>query len=591
MNVIRFIKEILNKYPKLLILNTVIVVLIGFFGLGSLFAVGPLIDLFLHPDMKGLSDITLKGCKLLSNFNIPATFSSWVIIFLVLTIVSGFLQLIGRYIVQLIKFEILKDMIKGTFEDFFNARWLFFSTSKEGTLLNTFRREMPIVGDAFGAISTFFSEAIRIALLLFAPFYISWQVASVSVTAAFVFIIPFIMAGKINYIWGKADTSANNKLTSIINENFILSKLIIGFANQKKAIESFLNAFHVQRKYAIRVHMLNASIPILYRPFIVIMVVIALYSARKFAVPLSDFTVLILSLMQIALSIANIASQKNVLDNFYPSYEQMKELRKKSAEMKQVSGDRIFTCLKEGITVKDLSFAYPNNPPVLQDINIIIPKGKTAAFVGKSGYGKSTIIDIILGFHEPGKGCVEYDNINLKDYDISSIRKRIGYVPQNTVLFNTSIRENLLWAYPEAAEEELLRVCKLCHVDEFIKNMPDGIETIVGDRGTRLSGGQMQRISLARALLRKPDILILDEATSALDSHSEAMIQDAINNLSKNFTMILVAHRLSTVQNADKIYVLERGRIVESGTHDELMALKGQYRAYYDIQSKAIADI
>jgi ABC-type multidrug transport system fused ATPase/permease subunit len=192
-----------------------------------------------------------------------------------------------------------------------------------------------------------------------------------------------------------------------------------------------------------------------------------------------------------------------------------------------------------------------------------------------------------MGFHEATEGQILIDGVPLKDIDIVSFRKRIGYVPQSSALFNMSIRDNLLWAQADATDEEIKYVCRIAHVDEFVDNMPEGYNTLVGDRGVRLSGGQVQRIALARALLRKPELLILDEATSSLDSASESLIQDALDVIAKEYTIVIVAHRLSTIQNADKIYVLEEGKICESGNHDELMQLNGQYKRYYDVQSKS----
>ena len=213
-----------------------------------------------------------------------------------------------------------------------------------------------------------------------------------------------------------------------------------------------------------------------------------------------------------------------------------------------------------------------------------IAKGKMVAFVGESGAGKSTLIDVIMGFNEPEKGSITCDGTPLHDFDIGSYRARIGYVPQDSALFNGTIRENLLWAKPDASEADLRRACRQAHAEEFITSLPQGYETVTGDRGVRLSGGQIQRIALARAILRKPDLLILDEATSSLDTRSERLIQEAIETIAKDTTIVVIAHRLSTIVNADYVYVLKGGKVVEEGTYQELVRLDGQFNRMARLQ-------
>ena len=192
------------------------------------------------------------------------------------------------------------------------------------------------------------------------------------------------------------------------------------------------------------------------------------------------------------------------------------------------------------------------------------------AFVGESGAGKSTLIDMLMGFHEPSTGKIIIDNIPIENFDIYSLRQKIGYVPQEGLLFNTSIRDNLLWSNNEASEADIINACKLARAHEFIQTCANGYDTIVGDRGVRLSGGEIQRIALARAILRKPELLILDEATSSLDSNSEQLIQQSIETIAKYTTIVVIAHRLSTIKNADYVYVLSNGTIEEEGDYKEL---------------------
>ena len=221
---------------------------------------------------------------------------------------------------------------------------------------------------------------------------------------------------------------------------------------------------------------------------------------------------------------------------------------------------------------------------MLTDIDLSIPRGTMVALVGDSGAGKSTLIDLIMGFHEPTQGRILIDGTPLQALDILSYRHRIGYVPQDAVLFNTTIRENLRWAKPDATHDEIRQACRQAHAEEFIERFPEGYDTVVGDRGVRLSGGQCQRMALARALLRQPELLILDEATSSLDSQSERLIQQAIEAAAKNTTVIVIAHRLATIVNADAIYVLHGGRIVEEGTYRTLRQQHGPFHRMTQLQ-------
>ena len=214
-----------------------------------------------------------------------------------------------------------------------------------------------------------------------------------------------------------------------------------------------------------------------------------------------------------------------MLANLYPSYEQVKGLKQRAMELRQRSGELPFTGFRREIVLANFTFGYPGHEPTLVDVNMRIPKGKMVAVVGESGAGKSSLIDTIMGFNEPLFGQITFDDVPMHEFDINSYRRRLGYVPQESILFNMTIRDNLKWTNEAATDVDMREACRLANADEFIDLLPEGYDTIVGDRGMRLSGGQCQRVALARAILRKPELLILDEATSSIDTHSERLIQ------------------------------------------------------------------
>ena len=236
------------------------------------------------------------------------------------------------------------------------------------------------------------------------------------------------------------------------------------------------------------------------------------------------------------------------------------------------------------INFKNISFKY-DKEYVLTDFSLTIPKGKTVALVGQSGSGKSTLANLITRFYDINKGSILIDNIDIRDLTKKSLRSLLGIVTQDAILFNDSIKNNLLLGVESATDEQVIEALKVANAWEFVKDLPNGIDTNIGDSGNKLSGGQKQRLSIARAVLKNPPIMVLDEATSALDTESESLVQKALENMMKNRTSIVIAHRLSTIQNADTIVVLQKGKIIEQGKHDELLAKNGTYKKLVTMQS------
>ena len=241
--------------------------------------------------------------------------------------------------------------------------------------------------------------------------------------------------------------------------------------------------------------------------------------------------------------------------------------------------------INNSIVLEKVNFSYVENFPVLNNVSLEIEKGSTTAIVGSTGSGKSTLIKLLLRLYDVESGKIIFDEENIQDLNIHSLRKNIGLVSQDIFLFEGTVFENIAYGNLDATENEIWNAAKLSESDEFINLLPNKKDTIVGERGQKLSGGQRQRISIARAILKNPEILILDEATSAVDNETEAAIQRSLDTLKEGRTVIAIAHRLSTIRNADVIYVLEKGEIVESGSHDELVKLKKVYANLWDVQT------
>lgn len=299
------------------------------------------------------------------------------------------------------------------------------------------------------------------------------------------------------------------------------------------------------------------------------------------------FLVYVVILFRLLPIVGKLNSGRTQFANTIPSTEVAVDFLRRDNKLFIESGKHNYTKLTKGIRFEAVSFAYPDHQKlVLKEIDLWVPKGKTIALVGSSGAGKSTIADLLPRFYDPTNGRITVDGRDLKEYDVKSVRRSMGIVSQDTFLFSNSIRYNISYGLKNISDEEIIKAAKRANAYDFIMELPQDFDTEIGERGVMLSGGQRQRMAIARALLRNPDILILDEATSALDTVSERMVQEAIDELCRDRTTLVIAHRLSTVQKADQIVVLDGGKIVEMGNHEELLAKNSYYARLYAMQFK-----
>ena len=289
--------------------------------------------------------------------------------------------------------------------------------------------------------------------------------------------------------------------------------------------------------------------------------------------------------------LVQISSISTQISEAFAGLDRIHEIRSQATEDQQDATRGALVDMRGEVSFEDVWFEYKQDVPVLKDITFHAKAGTTTALVGPSGSGKSTLVGLVMAFYRPTKGSLKVDGRELSDLRLREYRQNMGVVMQDNFLFDGTVRENIAFANPGATDEEIRAASHIAHCDEFIDRFDDGYDTIVGERGVKLSGGQRQRVAIARAILADPRILILDEATSSLDSEAEAMIQDGLRRLRQGRTTFVIAHRLSTIRSADQILVLDAGRIVERGTHDELMAERGLYRTLYERQYGLVTDL
>ncbi len=373
-------------------------------------------------------------------------------------------------------------------------------------------------------------------------------------------------------------------------ENIQALRVIHTFGSQKRAITEihkleieFVKQLKHQSLLVELVQPLGRSITLICIASILIFGFIFLKNSTAILPTLITFLAV---LNRLATHLNGIANMTNRLAENSGRFARLEEILSTEDKQFTPTDGKIFNGLHKEIKLEKVYLQYLNTPePTLTNLSFKLEKGKITALIGGSGAGKSSIADLLIGLYQPTKGFILIDGVDLSEYSLESWRKNLGVVSQDTFIFNQSILDNIRYGLPEASKEQVIQASMAAYADEFIQDLPEGYETVVGERGYRLSGGQRQRLALARAILKQPEILILDEATSALDSHSERLVQDALAEFQRHRTVLVIAHRLSTIVNADLIIVLEKGKIVDSGSHQELLNKGGQYAQYWELQS------
>ncbi|MDY6785799.1 MAG: ATP-binding cassette domain-containing protein [Cyanobacteriota bacterium] len=464
----------------------------------------------------------------------------------------------------------------------------YYSKNKLGNIVNLLGQEIGRTAGAINIAIKMFTTVSTILVFLGILIRLSWQLTLITTG------LLAIVAALNNYFirraksFGRILTRKSREYTNKLLEILSGIRLIktVGYESvEYKNIETLIR----DREQAELKSQANYAIMSPLNEVLGIMTVIIIVAAGRYL--FSSEAVLTIGTYLFILTrllpfIGNLNGARSKFANAAPSAEVTAAFLRRKDKPIMANGKEFFSNLKEGIGFEKLDFAYPGNKELaLKEIDLWIPKGKSIALVGSSGAGKSTMADLLPRFYDPTSGRITLDGKDLRTFDISSLRRAMGIVSQDTFLFNNTVRYNIAYGMDKTTEEEILKAAKRANAYEFISSLPEGFDTEIGDRGVMLSGGQRQRLAIARALLRNPDILILDEATSALDTVSERLVQEAIDELCRERTTLVIAHRLSTIQKAHKIAVMEKGRVIEQGSHAELLTKKdGQYARLYSMQ-------
>lgn len=503
-------------------------------------------------------------------------------------VISFFLKNLFRYLAifyqSQLRMAVVRDYRDQMFQKSLRLPLSFFTEEKKGDLMSRMSNDVNEIEIAVVAVlELLFRDPISVIITVSVLIY--WS-PSLTLFSFVLLPVSALIISRIGKSLKRTATKGQKQfgvLFSYLEEYITGMRVIKAYNAAGKVSKHFAdNNLHHQKLITRAFRKKDLSSPLNEFLGAIVMVAIVWYGGTMILDGASggfsgkEFLGFIIVFSQLLVPIQNIAKNSASLNKAKASQERIDSILKEEEKIKDPVTPAIIQPLEESIIFKNVSFAY-STEKVLKEINFVISKGKTVALVGESGSGKSTIADLAARFYDVSSGEILYDGQNIKNFLREDLREQIGIVNQESILFNDTIFNNIAFGVENATEDDVIQAAKIANAYVFIKEMEDGLQTNIGERGNKLSGGQKQRISIARAVLKNPPIMILDEATSALDTESEKLVQDALNKLMQNRTSLVIAHRLSTIINADKIIVLKKGEIVESGTHSALIEQKGFY--------------
>lgn len=507
---------------------------------------------------------------------------------LLLFLLKGFFGFFQSYFMSDIGQRVVRDIKSRLYAKIQSLSLNYFTHKRGGELMSRITNDVKIVENAVSYGSTdLIYQSLQVAIFAVVIFFIYFKMALL----AFVFLplisLPIIKVGKALRKLSKRSQEKIADTNSLLYETIMGARIVKAFNMEEYEVNKFnkVNAdyYKISMKSIKRTLLLNPSTEFLG---VIAGVLVFFWGGREVIAGRLSFGVFGLflgSLLSLIRPFKKISQVNALNQQAMAASERIHEVLETEASVKEAREPKILPDFKKNIKFNDVWFSYADTQ-ILKGVNLEIEYGQMLAIVGPSGSGKSTLVDLIPRFYDPQNGAVFIDGVDVRKFSLKSLREQIGIVNQETMLFNDTIRANIAYGRPDASLQEIEEAAKKAHAHDFILNCAQGYETIIGDRGVKISGGERQRIAIARALLKDAPILILDEATSQLDSASERIVQEALDRLVSGRTVFMIAHRLSTVRNADRIVVLDKGMIVEQGTHSQLLEKNGLYKRLYTAQ-------
>lgn len=521
------------------------------------------------------------------------TMLNWIVLSIIVVFVIRGIAYYGQsYLMNYVGQRVIIDIRKAVFEKLQRLSMSFYDKHKTGTIMSYVTNDVSALQSAMvDNVVEMITETVILVASIVMMIYLDWKLFLVTF-ATFPVVLFFIDSfGKRIRKSGSRIQEAAADITSVLQEVASSPRVIKSFVREGYEVDRFdkenMNNFRANMKYAQLSSTLTPTIEFVAA----VGVSIILWYGGNSVINGSITAGSLVAFLTYAVNISNpIKRLSRVIGNIQKALaaaQRVFDVLDLPEDIKNAPDAKALPKVKGDVRFNDVSFAYNENEEVLSHVSFEVKPGEMVAFVGPSGAGKSTVASLLPRFYDAINGSITIDGQDICKVTLDSLREQVGIVPQETVLFNGSVYDNILYGRLDATREEVEAAAKAANAHDFIMQLPDGYETMLGDRGMNISGGQRQRISIARAILKNPQILILDEATSALDTESERVVQEALDRLMVGRTSFVIAHRLSTIKNADKIMVLEKGQLIEQGNHDELMAMDGLYAHLYKIQYRS----
>ncbi len=505
-------------------------------------------------------------------------------------IVQGVLRYLNGYLSTWTSQRITNDVKFDLFERLIHMHPQFFDDNSSGIVISRYMGDPKTASagivDQIKTITTSIFGALGLIVVMI---YSSWKLAFVGVLVLCIAFIPVALIRKRIKDASNKNMVIGGKITTNINETYSGNKVMAAYGLQDRQNNYFKeqtwDSFNINMSLYKRAGWMSPMMYLIASIGIAIVLGYGTYLINTGHMTAGSFASFVTSLLLLYKPVKTLGNTLTGIQNIFVAMGRVFELFDLEPKIKDSENAVELKGFDKEIKFEDVCFEYIPNQPVLKNINLTIPKNETLAIVGNSGGGKSTLVNLLPRFYDIKSGAITIDGKDIKDFTIKSLRQNISMVFQDNFLYSGTVKENIMMGKPDATTEELMSAIKSAHLEETIKELPQGLETLLGERGLTLSGGQRQRVAIARAMLRNAPIVILDEATSALDNESEAIVQKAMDNLMQNKTVFVIAHRLSTIKNAKRIAVINEGELVELGTHEELMAIdNGEYKHLYEMQ-------
>ncbi len=582
-----------KPYYGELILSGIFMGIVTFFDVFRLSAIVPVIDrvftnrqiTFTHGKLPAFVETILNQ---LNTFSPLKVLYILLIVIPVALILRAFFEYLQSYIMSDVGQKVIRDVRNQVYDKLQTLSLDYFTQKRSGELISRITNDVKLIENAVSyALTDLVYQSFQVICFAFVTFFINWRMALISIVVLPLVAVPMIVVGKILRKLSKRSQEKMADINSLLVETFTGVRIVRAFCAEIRELERFKRQNHDYYKIAMksikRMLILGSATELIG---VVMALFIIYYSGRQVIegnLSFGAFALFMAALLSLIKPFKKLSQVSSIMQQALAASGRIYEVLDMTSTIQEKPQAQVLPKFQNSIVFEDIWFRYAEHD-ILKGINLQVKKGQMLAIVGPSGTGKSTLIDLIPRFYDPRQGVILIDGTDIRQVALKSLRQQIGIVTQETILFNDTIRNNILYGKPDASAGEVEEAARQAYAHDFIVHLPLGYDTIIGDRGTKLSGGERQRLAIARALLKNPPILLLDEATSQLDTEAERLVQEALNRLIHGRTVFVIAHRLSTVKNAHIIVVLDKGKIVEQGTHQELLNKGGLYQRLYEIQ-------